>query len=137
MGPLSDPSPPFIDTSAIYAILDASDEHHAAALAILRARPPRFITHELMLVESISVVDRRLGQEPLDQLLDVIMRDVRSAPVDRGLFDRSLAAFRARERRRLSFVDSVTIEFCRQHGINEMFAFDDDLERAGLTALQG
>lgn len=134
---MSDRQAPFIDTSAILAILDASDERHAEASAILRARPPRFITHELVLVESISVVDRRLGQGPLDLLLDVMMRDIRSVPVDRGLFDRSLAAFRARERRRLSFVDSVTIEFCRQHGIDEVFAFDEDLERAGFTALKG
>lgn len=54
----------FIDTSALYAVLDARDASHdvaAAEWAALRERHDRLTTSNYVLVESIALIGRRLG----------------------------------------------------------------------------
>jgi predicted nucleic acid-binding protein len=56
--------PVFVDTSALYALLDRDDRRHADAAAIWRrlaeeARP--LTTHSYVLVEAFALVQRRLG----------------------------------------------------------------------------
>lgn len=125
-----------IDTSAIYALLDPGDAGHEDAVLIADRLGDRLVTHAMVLTESISLVDRRLPAHTLRRFLNDLVPRLDVIMVDERLFSRALAAFRAGERRRLSFVDSVTIEFCRDRGIQEVFAFDDDFERAGLTLLR-
>lgn len=125
-----------IDTSAIFAVLCADDESHEEATRVLARLDGPLVTHDLIVVEAVSLIDRRLGQAELDAFLDVMLPTIDVGRVDPALFNRSLMAFRARERRRLSFVDAVTIEFCRDRGIRDVFAFDEDLARAGLKAVR-
>jgi predicted nucleic acid-binding protein len=126
-----------LDTSAIYALMAENDDAHDEAKRISATLSwSRVVTHNYVVTEAISILDRRGGQEVVARLLDGILRSVMVEWVDRDLHERGLAAFLGRERRKLSFVDAVTIEFCRERGIREVFAFDDDLERAGLKALR-
>lgn len=126
---------PLVDTSAIFAALDGTDPSHARAVRVLAAHTS-LAAHEFIVVEAVSVIDRRLPAAALTAFFDHILPTIDVSPVGPDLFERAVAAFRARSRRRLSFVDCVTIEFCRAHGIREVFAFDDDLERAGLSLLR-
>lgn len=127
---------PLIDTSAVIACLDGGDPNADDARRIL-ASCSRLVPHAYVVVESISVIDRRLPPAAMDAFLDVMLPTIQVSPVGPELFSRAMAAFRARERRRLSFVDAVTIEFCRSSRITDVFAFDDDLARAGLQLARG
>lgn len=126
---------PLIDTSAVIAVLEPEDPNHAAAARILGSLRG-VVTHDYVVLESISVLDRRSSPRTLETFLDVMLPEIHVERVGSELFARAMAAFRARERRRLSFVDAVTIEFCRDQGIRDVFAFDEDLDRAGLRSLK-
>ncbi|HEY8477726.1 MAG TPA: PIN domain-containing protein, partial [Chloroflexota bacterium] len=58
--------PIFVDTSAFYALLSASDEHHEAARSgwsALAAQQPQLVTTNYVLVETLALIGRRLGFE--------------------------------------------------------------------------
>jgi predicted nucleic acid-binding protein len=61
----AEPEAVFVDTSALYALLDAGDAQHAAARAVwadlLTAGGASPMTHGLVVVETVALVQRRLG----------------------------------------------------------------------------
>jgi len=65
----------FVDTSALLAVLDADDEHHAEAAAhwqrLVETDEPMLSTNDV-LVETFAVVQRRLGMDAVR----VLVRDV-------------------------------------------------------------
>ena len=63
----------FVDTSALYALLDRDDAHHSQAKDIwaqLLAAEVPLLTHSYVLVESFALVQRRLGLEATRALHD-------------------------------------------------------------------
>lgn len=64
-----------VDTSALYAVLDRDDDHHAVAatawarlLDDVAARRRGCMTHSAVVVETSALVQRRLGLEALRAL---------------------------------------------------------------------
>ena len=53
----------FLDTGAIYALADANDRDHAAVRAIYDDQERVFVLHELILVESFSLLTKRLHKQ--------------------------------------------------------------------------
>lgn len=52
----------FVDTSALYALLDEDDANHArAAKAFAELQGSELTTHAYVLVETLALVSRRLG----------------------------------------------------------------------------
>lgn len=64
----------FVDTSALYALLDEDDQEHACAASWMRsagAEPSRLLTtHTFVAVEAAALIHRRLGVEAVRSLLD-------------------------------------------------------------------
>lgn len=128
----------FLDTSAIVAFIVREEEHHSHAEAIAeQVAWDQLITTNLVVVEAVAVLDRKAGMSGVAAFLDVLLPLAKVEFVDRDLHARGMAAFRARPRSRLSLVDATSIEFCRDRGIREVFAFDEDFAHAGLTLLRG
>jgi predicted nucleic acid-binding protein len=58
----------FVDTSAIYALLDRSDDGHARArVGMGRIEGQEQVTHSFVVAETISLIRRRLGPEPTER----------------------------------------------------------------------
>ena len=128
----------FVDTSALYALLDADDINHAAARSAFEAlRDAELTTHAYVVVESLALVSRRLGRDAALHLIDDLLPVIRIEPVDTTLHAMSLTAFRDANTPRVSFVDRTSFAFMRLHGIEVAFAFDHDFARAGLGVLPG
>jgi predicted nucleic acid-binding protein len=73
----------FVDTSAIYALLDRSDANHARARSVLPTlRHRRPVTHNYVLVEAVALVQARLGVEAVRRLLDDLVPVVELRFVD-------------------------------------------------------
>lgn len=71
----------FVDTSALYAVLDRNDEVHEAALStrtdlLSRASRPALLTSNYVLVEAFALIQARLGLEAVhtfhDDMLPVL-----------------------------------------------------------------
>lgn len=125
-----------VDTSAIYALLDRSDANHAAAAALLpqlRDRQP--VTHSYVVVESVALIQARLGIDAVRRLLDDLLPVFDLRFVGQDLHYAAAAALLAADSRDVSFVDRVSFELMRRTGIREAFAFDRHFEGEGFALL--
>jgi len=125
----------FVDTSALLALLNPDDEHHrraARAFEGLRTRRAALVTTSYVLVETYALMGRRMGmdavrsfREHFAPLLDVVW-------VDDGLHNAGLDLLVDRRKRQLSLVDAVSFATMRQHGIDDVFAFDPHFDQEGF-----
>jgi uncharacterized protein len=124
----------FVDTSAIYALLDRSDANHPAAAALLpELRDQLPLTHSYVVVESVALVQNRLGIDAVRRLLDDLLPAFELRFVGPELHGAAAAALLASGSRDVSLVDRVSFELMRDAGVTHAFAFDRDFERAGFT----
>ena len=122
-----------VDTSAVFALLDRRDAHHASAVAFWTDPDDEdLVTHAYVVVESVALVRARLGAAAVASLVDDILPAVRVEMVDRPLHEASLADLR-RIGGGTSLVDRVTLSFAARHGIARAFAYDADLAAEGLA----
>lgn len=123
----------FVDTSAIYALADRNDRNHAAAArAFPEMRGRRLRTHNYVLVESLALIQRRLGAEAAIRTSGGILELLEVEWVGEELHRYGLAAFVAASSRSVSFVDQVSFALMRRERIAGAFAFDSDFEAAGF-----
>ena len=129
----------FVDTSALLAVLDRSDERHAAARqtwTILLDGTHALLSHNYVLVETSAVLARRLG---LDAVC-VFERDVRPVLdlvwVTREVHEASVGAHLAARRRALSLVDCISFEVMRRTGVRSAFAFDPHFREFGCETIE-
>ncbi len=122
-----------VDTSALFALLDGRDAHHASAVGFWTDPDDEdLVTHAYVVVESVALVRARLGVAAVAALMDDLLPAIRVEMVDRPLHESSLADLR-RIGGGTSLVDRVTISFAARHGISRAFAYDADLAVAGLA----
>jgi predicted nucleic acid-binding protein len=122
-----------VDTSAIFALLDRRDAHHASAVSFWSDPDDEdLVTHAYVVVESVALVRSRLGVSAVGALVDDLLPAIRVEMVDRPLHEASLADLR-RIGGGTSFVDRVTLAYAARHGISRAFAYDVDLAAAGLA----
>ena len=125
----------FVDTSALYALLDEDDRNHRDAAAWLATADPGdvLVTHTYVVVETAALVQRRLGAAAVRTLFDAFIPAMSITYVDEVLHGRAVAAFLAGLRRHVSFVDWVSFQLMRDAGLDRAFAFDADFAREGFA----
>ena len=123
----------FVDTSALYALLDADDDGHDRAV---RGRDAVgddvLVTHGYVVAETISLVRRRLGAEAAGRLIDEFLPALDIVDVDGQLRQAATRAYRPAVRSSVSFVDQTSFQFMRQREIVRAWALDADFATAGF-----
>ncbi|MBA2488391.1 MAG: PIN domain-containing protein [Chloroflexi bacterium] len=125
----------FVDTSALYAVLDREDPAHGLAvraLKRLRDADESLLTHAYVEVESVALVHRRLGWPGLDALTDALLPLIEVSYVDEDLHVAARSAMRA-ARSNVSFVDWVSFTFMSRESVRTAYAFDHDFALQGFT----
>lgn len=127
----------FVDTSALYALLDEDDHNHQAAAAWFATPDPAdvLVSHSYVVVEAAALVQRRLGGAAVRTLFDAFIPTLSIVYVDEVLHRRAVAAFLAGLRRQVSFVDWVSFQLMRDAGLDRAFAFDSDFAREGFAVV--
>ena len=128
----------FVDTSALLALLDADQPHHAEVIdAWSRSidQAERLFTSNYVLVESYALIQRRLGLEALRAFSDVLVPALTPLWVDEALHEAALAALFAANRRKLSLVDCASFELMRRYRLRAALALDHDFARQGFAVL--
>jgi predicted nucleic acid-binding protein len=124
----------FVDTSAIYAWVNSADPNHAAALARLDAAlaaRERLVTHNYVLLESLALVQARLGLTAATKLAgDAAGFAVEW--VDEELHAAGVRELERSQRRQASLVDHISFLVMKRAGITSAFAFDPHFAAAGF-----
>lgn len=124
----------FLDTSAIYAWADTADPNHQTAVRRLQAildRGEDLLTHNYVLVESIALLQARLGVAAAIKLA----KDSKAFAIEWVNDDLHASGIRELERskkRHLSLVDHISFVVMRQRRVATAFAFDPDFMTAGF-----
>lgn len=128
----------FVDTSALYALLDADEARHTLASSkwtdVVEQRPPLLTTNYIVL-ETTSIVQSRLGLDATRRLHNDLLPPLTVHFVDAALHDAAVDLLLAENQRRISLVDCASFLFMRRNSIKRAFAFDRDFERFGFEVL--
>jgi predicted nucleic acid-binding protein len=130
----------FIDTSALLAVLDRSDERYSAARARweeLIGGGHGLVCHNYILVETSAVLARRIGLEAVRVFEQDVVPILRVVWVARELHEAAVGAHLAAGRRALSLVDCASFEVMRRTGIRTAFAFDPHFAEFGYEMMGG
>ena len=124
----------FVDTSALYALMDCDDVNHGRARRFWIELSPDepLLTHNYVLVETSALVQRRLGIEALQALIDELTLPISTVFVDRVLHDAAVSGVLNARERQVSLVDVVSFEVMRRAGVRAAFTFDDHFARFGF-----
>ncbi len=129
----------FVDTSALYSLLDEDDLNHAAAREWLTG-PGRdageiLVSHNYVVVETAALVRRRLGSDATRVLFQGLLPAVSIFYVDEHLHRLAVASYLAASRLRPSLVDWVSFEMMRNSRVERAFAFDRDFSNEGFSTV--
>jgi len=124
----------FLDTSAIYAWADAADDNHHTAIRRLQAileSGEELLTHNYVLVESVALLQARLGLGAATKLV----KDSKAFViewVDEDLHASGVRELEASKKRQVSLVDHISFLLMRRRNVATAFAFDPDFASAGF-----
>ena len=128
----------FIDTSALYALLDGDEPRHSDVVAAWRSVTDSeriLFTSNYVLVETFALVQRRLGLEAVHGFADAFVPLLQPVWVGEELHAAAVASLFTAARRRLSLVDCASFELMRRLGLTDVLALDTDFARQGFNLL--
>ncbi len=130
----------FVDTSAIYAHLDAGDRAHPRAREAfegLAAERRRLVTSSYVLHETIALLQGRAGMGAVRSFQAGVAPALVTVWIAAGVHDRAVAALLAAGARQISLTDWSSFLVMRDLGIEEAFAFDDHFRDQGFRVIPG
>ena len=128
----------FVDTSALYALLDADDRNHASAKATLNScleQDTLLLSSNYVLVETIALIRRRLGMVAARRFCLEMMPLFRLHWVDEEVHSAALGTLLVAGSRELSLVDCTSFELMRRMGVDTAFAFDRHFQEQTFECL--
>lgn len=130
----------YIDTSAIYAVLDRDDAHHPRAkdtwTDLLRRKTP-LVTSNYVLVETTALVQSRLGMAAVRTFQEAMCPVFGVHWTDEALHKKGMSGVLSANRRELSLVDCVSFALMHELGIRDVFAFDPHFSEQGFQCQPG
>jgi len=131
----------FVDTSALYALLDADDEVHEAARetwgSLLGGEDESLISTNYVLLETFALVQTRLGMAAVRALSDHLLPVIRPIWISEDDHREAVQALLAANRRPLSLTDCSSFVVMRRLGVRSVFAFDDEFADQGFDCVPG
>ncbi len=128
----------FIDSSAFLAIVNVDDANHPLAKQQwkdLLHTDEILYTNNYVIVESIAVIQKRLGLNTVQKLQDNILEFVTIDWVGEEYHSQALENVLTSNRRRLSLVDCSAFETMRRLGIDTAFTFDSHFREEGFNVI--
>ena len=128
----------FVDTSALFAIMDAGDRNHRAAFAVwqglLKSRDG-LQTSNYVILETVALLQNRIGLEAVRLFTADILPIIPVAWVDEGVHRSAHHALLVAGRRQMSIVDCVSFELMRRLDLDRAFCFDPHFAEQGFAVV--
>ena len=128
----------FVDTSALFALVNAVDGDNLSSQSIwkeLLQDRHELWTNNYIIVECISLLQRRLGLELVRLLESEILRVLEVEWLDKEHHALAVAEVLQTNRRNLSLVDCSAFETMRRLEIETAFTFDDYFRAEGFKTI--
>ncbi|RLG43203.1 MAG: hypothetical protein DRN81_06990 [Thermoproteota archaeon] len=129
-----------IDTSALYALNDADDRSHSAAMAFWKANPDAlFVMSSPIFGEFLTLAKKRFGGRAVVKAGEFIRQSPRFEVVHLDENDEEAVweIFHRYADKDWSWFDVTLFHLARKLGVWEVFAFDDHFRQMGLSVLPG
>ncbi len=129
-----------MDTSAFYALASATDDMHAQAVAVhdeLKQATARLLTTNYVVLESVSLLQRRIGIREAERFGDFVTTQVEVVWIDEAQHRTAWILWKRSRLRGLSLVDCSSFAVMRDLGVQQAFAFDPQFRTAGFRLLSG
>lgn len=128
----------FVDTSALYAVLDRDDQNHPLAKSTwgtLLEEAGALIVTNYVVLETTAIVQHRLGMEAVRVLCGDVLPalDVQWIGEDQHLHAQN--ALLAADRRKVSLVDCSSFHVMRSRMVRTAFTFDPHFREQGFEIL--
>jgi predicted nucleic acid-binding protein len=128
----------FVDTSALYAVLDRDDGNHPPAKStwseLLQGDDVLIVTNYVV-VETTALVQHRLGMEAVRVLYGDILPALDVHWIGEEDHRQAQNALLAAGRRRVSLVDCSSFHVMRTRIVRNAFAFDQHFREQGFDVL--
>ena len=127
----------FIDTSAFYALMDRSDQHHHQAEKSWHALLEKgffLTTSNYITVETVALLQNRLGFEAANLWYRDVLGVADVLWVGERAHQMAYELWLSLGRRKMSLVDCVSFITMRSHKIETIFGFDRHFEEQGFIS---
>jgi predicted nucleic acid-binding protein len=128
----------FVDTSALYAVLDRDDADHPRANEVWRevvSRKERLVTSNYVLVETCALLQTRMGVDAVRLFEEDVVPILSIEWINEAVHRSGSTALLTASRRKLSLVDCVSFEVMRALGIKSAFTLDRHFKEQGFHCL--
>jgi len=128
----------FIDTSALYAFISEDDRNHELGRQIwasLLTSEDKLLTNSYVLVESITLIQQRLGMKYVRAFLPQFTPILQVDWLGREQHSYAVEQLLTANRRQLSLVDCSSFETMRRLGIQKVFSFDEHFREQGFEVI--
>lgn len=128
----------YVDTSAFLALVNKSDLDHERAMQTwqrLIEEEQELICNNYVLVESIALIQRRIGIEAVSILHNNIIPFIEVEWLDEKLHNAVVKSVIKTNRRQGSLVDSASFDTMRRHNVETAFAFDSHFADQGFEVI--
>jgi predicted nucleic acid-binding protein len=132
----------FLDTSALYALIDKRDAHHTKAreaLGALIGARRSLLTSDYIVTEAVNLANARGGIHVALRILELLERSVgiRIEWIGSERFGRAVAFFRKHADHRYSLTDCSSFVLMRELELTEALTTDRHFSEAGFRVLVG
>jgi len=128
----------YVDTSAFLALVNLDDPHHDKAMQTweqLIESEQKLICNNYVLVESIALIQRRVGLEAVSILHNDIAPYIEIDWLDKELHNSIVNTAIKTKRRQISLVDYSSFDTMQRQGIETAFAFDSHFREQGFDVI--
>jgi predicted nucleic acid-binding protein len=128
----------FADTYYFLALLNATDQAHARAVAFTSGYQGRLITTEWVLIElADALASSAQGRaEFLSTRTDLLAdADAVIVPCEQALLDEGIRLYAQRQDKKWSLTDCISFVVMQREGITEALTGDHHFEQGGFAAL--
>jgi len=128
----------FADTSGLYALMVKSEERHeevARSFADLLRKRRVLSTTSYVIVETTALLQHRIGLEVVHDFEEQIVPFLAIEWVAQALHRRGVEMLFREDRRQLSLVDCVSLEFMKSSRLRDVLGLDPHFQEAGFRLL--
>jgi predicted nucleic acid-binding protein len=128
----------FVDTSALYAFMSEDDRNHERARQrwnSLITSDDKLLTNSYVLVESITLIQQRLGMKYVRAFLSQFIPILNVDWLGQEHHSRAVEQLLTADRHQLSLVDCSSFETMRRLGIKRVFSFDEHFRQQDFEVI--